>query len=125
MKNLRFVKSLLLLSVVLFASSEVRAQGGEARVAAWQVTRFDITANVESGAASRGVTARAVVSARNVGAGEGRTFTVRLNPLAEVKAASVGGAQARFTTNTEALTNLLRAQVVLPAAVEPGGTVNV
>jgi hypothetical protein len=124
MKNLRFVKSLLLLCCVLLCAWETRAQG-EARVATWQVTRFDITANVESGAAARGVSARAVVSARNVGAGEGRSFTVRLNPLAEVKATSVGGAQARFTTSTEPLTNLLRAQVVLPAPVEPGGTVNV
>lgn len=103
------------------------ARAQEEARAAWQVTRFDITASPGAGAtaADRALNVRAVISARNVGQGVGRTLTVRLNPAAEIKAAALGDASATFTTRTEARTKLLQATITLPSAVASGGTVNV
>ncbi len=123
MKNPRFVKYLLILFFLL-TSTHVRAQS-EPRVASWQVTRFDITGNIESDGSARALSARAVLSARNVGDAEGRTFTVRINPAAQIKAAGVGDGNAKFSTSTESRTRLQLAQVTLPAPVAPGGAVNV
>lgn len=67
--------------VVLPSVSLAHAQD-ESR-AAWQVTRFDITARLPADAsADRNLTVRAVIAGRNVGGASGRTFTVRLNPAA-------------------------------------------
>ena len=115
---------LALVFALLSLAQGARAQE-EAR-ASWQVTRFDVTADVGSAdAAERALTARAALAATNVGQGTGRTFTVRLAPAAVVASASVGGAPARFTSRTEARTKLQQVTVSLPAAVEPGGAVNV
>jgi tetratricopeptide (TPR) repeat protein len=71
------------------------------------------------------LTARAVVAARNVGQGVGRTFTARISPDAEIKSVSVGDASARFVTRAEARTKLQQVQVTLPAPVTPGGSLSV
>jgi len=115
----------LLLSATLLASlahsaraqQPAEAQGGPA----WQVTLYDIT--VTPDAAARSFAARAVITARNVGTGAGRTLTVRLSPSAKVESASVGGAAASFTPGTDSLTKLQTARLQLPAEVAPGGTV--
>ncbi|HVF51121.1 MAG TPA: tetratricopeptide repeat protein [Pyrinomonadaceae bacterium] len=124
MKRQRLFK-LLLVFTCCFAPANARAQDATA-VAAWQVTRYDITANVDtSNAGERALTARASLAARNVGQGVGRTFTFRLSPSAEVKAATAGDAPAQFVTREEARTKLRQVTVTLPAAVAPSGTVNV
>lgn len=99
------------------AQQPAEAQGGPA----WQVTLYDIT--VTPDAAARSFAARAVVTARNVGAGPGRTLTVRLSPVAKVESVSVGGADAKFTPGIDSLTKLQTARLQLPAEVPPGGTV--
>ena len=115
----------LLLSTTLLASlahtaraqQPAEAQGGPA----WQVTLYDIT--VTPDAAARSFAARAILTARNVGTGAGRTLTVRLSPAAKVESASVGGANASFTPGVDSLTKLQTARLQLPAEVPPGGTV--
>jgi tetratricopeptide (TPR) repeat protein len=106
------------------AASRVGAQDTSTTtaVAAWQVTRYDIAATV---GADRSLSARASIAARNVGQGAGRTFTTRLSPSAEIKAATVGDAPAQFTTRTEARTKLQQVTVTLPAQVAPGGAASV
>ncbi len=95
----RSMKKVQLLAVVMlfaFLVMGARAQQQEEARAAWQVLRFDITASINpsAGAAERALTCRAVLSVRNVGQGTGRTFTVRLNPAAEFKTATVGSGAA-------------------------------
>lgn len=126
MNNSHLIKYLLGLFLLPTFVVTARAQN-EARLPSWQVTRFDITANIEvnAAAAPRTLAARAVLAARNVGDGVGRTFTVRFNPAAQIKAASVGDASARFITSTEARTKLQLAQIALPAAIAPGGAITV
>ena len=117
------VIKLLLTFVLLAPFAEARAQqpaegaGGPA----WQVTQYGITVTPDS--AARAFDVRAVVTARNVGAGAGRTLTLRLNPGAKIGSAGVGGAAARFTPGTDALTKLQTARLQLPSDVAPGGTV--
>lgn len=115
-----------LLLVFTFCLTPARAQDATA-VAAWQVTRYDITANVDAAptATERALAVRASLAARNVGQGTGRTFTFRLSPSAEIKAATAGNAPAQFVTREEARTKLRQVTVTLPAAVAPEGTVNV
>lgn len=117
-------KLLITILVFAFISSASRVSAQEEARAAWQVTQFDITADV-SAATERSLAVRASLSARNVGAGIGRTFTVRLNPAAAIKAASVANASAQFTPRPEARTKLQQVTITLPSEVPSGGTVNV
>src|SRR5437660_4913013 len=78
-------------------SSTVPAQE-EAR-AAWEITNYDINANVQQ--AERALSAVAILSATNVGRGAGLSFTFRINSKATIKAVTVGGANANFRTVPE------------------------
>ncbi|MGH9944341.1 MAG: hypothetical protein ACRD9R_18500, partial [Pyrinomonadaceae bacterium] len=111
---------LLLLSLCLIISDEARAQEGPV---VWQVTRFEITANLPaSAAAERALAAKAVLSVRNAGQGVGRQLTARINPAAEVSEITVGEQPARHLTRLDDRTKLKMLTVTLPAAVPPGGT---
>ncbi|HVG29803.1 MAG TPA: hypothetical protein VM864_08910 [Pyrinomonadaceae bacterium] len=118
-----FALVLLAAALPLAMTRAARAQD-EAR-AAWQITQFDITANLPAPGAERTLSARAVLTARNTGQGAGSTFTVRINPAAEIKSASAGDATARFIKRTEARTQLQQVTVTLAAPVAPGGAVKV
>jgi len=121
MKHFGIINFILLFALPCAASF---AQTQEEARAAWQVTRFDVAAGVAGNAiADRALTARASITARNVGQGSGRTFTARLNPTAEVKSASVGNAQARFISRPDPRTKLQQVTVTLDSPVAPGGTV--
>ncbi len=99
-----------------------RGKTPEAR-AAWQVLRYDLSASVN--AAERALAGRAVISARNVGEGAGRSLTVRLNPAATVTSAKAGDAAATVSARKDERTNLLVATLSLPATVAPGATTTV
>ncbi|HXL80187.1 MAG TPA: hypothetical protein VN951_04855 [Pyrinomonadaceae bacterium] len=104
--------------LVVFSSAVSPAQE-EAR-AAWQITRFDITANVQQ--AQRLLAATALLNATNVGRGTGSSFTFRINGKAAIKSATVGGASANFRALPESYGNLQRVTVTLPAPVEANGS---
>jgi hypothetical protein len=87
------------------------------------VTRFDITASAPP--AGRALQARAQLTARNVGRSAGSSLTLRIDPQAEVKSVSVGGATAVFRSSPEPRTNLQRVTVTLASAVAPDATVNI
>ncbi|HEV2765863.1 MAG TPA: tetratricopeptide repeat protein, partial [Pyrinomonadaceae bacterium] len=113
-------KAALLILVSALACAPARAQE---QAAAWQVTRYDLTATLPSGT-ERALAGRARIEARNVG-GTGRTFTVHVNPDMEVRSATVNDVAARFTQRTNERTRLKSAQLTLPAPVASGGAVNV
>lgn len=124
MKNFSFVLLVLILHLPFHPAAARQAE--ETRAAAWQVLKYDISANVGNvSVAERSLSARATITARNVGEGTGRTFTVRINPDAKINSASVGDASARFTTRAEARTRLQQVTVSLPAVVPTGGTLSV
>ncbi|MGI9107082.1 MAG: tetratricopeptide repeat protein [Pyrinomonadaceae bacterium] len=127
MKTLRLDKFILIFSLLIIAVPPAWAQ--EAAPPLWKVTNFDVTANLPAttatAAAERILTARAVISASNIGQGTGRTFTVRLNATAEIKTAAVGDTAARFVARAESRTQLQQVTMTLPAPIAPGGAVNV
>lgn len=91
----------------------------EAR-AAWQITNFDITANVQQAERTLGVVA--ILGATNVGRGTGSSFTFRINGKASIKGVTVGAATANFRTVPETYANLQRLTVTLPGPVASGGS---
>lgn len=109
--------SLVVVTLGLF-STLVSAQE-EAR-AAWQVTSFDVTANVQQ--AERVLSVVAILNSTNVGRGAGISFTFRINAKAVIKTVSVGGASANFRALPESAGNLQRVTVTLPASVPASGT---
>lgn len=109
--------------VVVFALFAVRLLAQEEARAAWQVSRFDVAATIS--AATRALDVRTTITARNVGQGTGRTFTVRLNPAAQVRTASVNGANATFRSREEPRTKLQQVTITLPSSVAPNQTVTV
>jgi hypothetical protein len=111
----RTLAAFLTIIVALVCSITVAAQE-EAR-AAWQITKFDINANVQP--AQRLLAATALLNATNVGRGPGSSFTFRINPKATIKGVTVGGANANFRTVNETVGNLQRVTVTLPAGVAP------
>lgn len=113
---------ILLASLLLTLLPVVSAAQLETSGATWVVTRFDITANVASG--ERALTGHAVITAKNVGRA-GSTFSVRLNPKAEVKSASVNDAPASVRTRTDVRGDLLLATVNLPAPAAPDSIIKV
>ncbi|MGB8509182.1 MAG: hypothetical protein WCD76_12415, partial [Pyrinomonadaceae bacterium] len=125
MKTLRLLRVyFVIIAAALVVPSSFAAQE-EAR-AAWQVTRYDLTADVASAtSADRALMCRAVISARNVGGGAGGTFTVRLNQKAEIKSASVGEASVRYVSREDSRTKLQQITLTLATPIAPGGAVNV
>jgi tetratricopeptide (TPR) repeat protein len=123
MNNQRLLKFAFVFTL-LSGSTQARAQE-EAR-AVWQVMRFDVTATLPApAAAERSLAARAILSARNVGTGAGRSLTLRLNSEAEIKSATVGDAAAQYSARAESRTGLQQVSLTLPAPVAPGSVVNV
>ena len=116
--------SFLLLCLLIQTSLAVPAAlAQDGAVAAWQVTRFDITVSAPS--TDRALSARAVLKARNVGRGMGQTISLRLNNKAEVKAATINDGSATFRSAAETRGNLQRVTINIPTPTPPEGTVTV
>src|SRR6185503_20078655 len=92
-QNSQPMKIICAILTTLFLFSSTTPAQEEAR-AAWQVTNFDITANIQL--AERTLNTVAILSAGNVGRGTGSSFTFRITTKASVKAVTVGGATANF-----------------------------
>ena len=107
-----------ILTTLFLLSSATPAQE-EAR-AAWQVTRFDITANIQQ--AERTLDATALLNATNVGRGTGTSFTFRIANKASIKNVTVGAATPNFRTVPESYGNLQRITVTLPGQFASGAS---
>jgi len=114
------MKTILLLFILCLV-----AQAGAQTTATviWQVTSFELSANVQQ--SERSLSAVATINATNVGSGPGRTLTVRLDSKVSVKSVTVGGAASTFRPGTEPRGDLHRIEIALPASVAPNGSVTV
>lgn len=108
---------LVILVLCIFALTTPAQE--EAR-AAWQITNFDLTANVQP--TERTLNVAAILSAINVGRGTGSTFTFRINGKAAIKSVTVGAANATFRSVPESYGNLQRVTVTLSNPVAAGGS---
>jgi tetratricopeptide (TPR) repeat protein len=113
------MRILLLLTLILCLLAPAAAQTPVNVI--WQVTSFDINANVQQN--ERLLNAVATIAATNVGNGPGRTMTVRLNSKASVKSVTVGGATTSFRPSPEPRGDLQKIEISLPASVAPNGNV--
>src|SRR5215204_5848398 len=117
--NFLIMKLLLLLTSLLCLLAQAGAQTASSVI--WQVTSFEVNANVQQ--TERTLGAVATINATNVGSGSGRTLTVRLNAKASVKSVTVGGAAASFRQGQEPRGDLQRIEISLPSSVAPKGSV--
>ena len=117
--KLSLISLLLFVSVAAFISAQAQAEA----TAAWQVVRYDITASAPG--SDRNLTARAMITVRNIGRGSGSRLTLRINPKAEIKGTTANDATASFRASQDERNNLQRVEITLPASVAPGGTFNV
>jgi tetratricopeptide (TPR) repeat protein len=111
---------ILCLAISIFS---LRVSCQEEARAAWEVTKFDVTATINH--SDRSLTSRALLTAKNVGQGAGRTLTIRLNPQAEIRSATLSGTTLEFRSQPESRTNLQRATLVLRDPVEPQAVVQI
>jgi len=94
--------------------------------AAWAVLSYEIT--VPGIGAERALTARATISARNIGRGPGSTLTIRINSTAEIKSVTIGSATATYQSRPDTRGNSQRGAsqrvtISLPAPVAPNQNV--
>ncbi len=115
----------VVLSIPILVSLSSRSSAQEEARAAWQVTNFDLNANIQQ--ADRTLNVNAILNLRNVGHGSGTTATLRINSKAVIKSITTGGATASFRVSPESRGSLQRVTITLPAAVTPNGisTINV
>src|SRR5262245_38985219 len=111
------------LFIFLILASGLIALSQTEGTAVWQVTKFDLSANIQQ--ADRSLNGTATINGVNVGTVAASTFTVRLNSKASVKAASVAGATATFRATPDAKGDLQRVVVSLPGSVPPNGTTSI
>lgn len=81
--------------------------------AVYEVTRFDVTATVPNG--ERAVSVRAILTIRNVGRVAGNSISLRLNPKAEIKAATINDAPAALRPPALELKNTVQRVTLTPA----------
>lgn len=115
------MRILLLLTLILCLLTQAGAQAPATVI--WQVNSFDINANVQQ--AERVLNAVATINATNIGTGQGRTLTARLNSKASVKSVTVGGAATTFRPGSESRGDLQRIEISLPAPVAPNSNTTV
>lgn len=107
-----------LTATALILCTLVNALAQEEVRAAWQITKFDITANVQQ--AERALDCTAILNATNVGRGTGVSFTFRIASKATIKTVTVAGATANFRAVQESYGNLQRITITLSPAAAPG-----
>ena len=105
------MRTLLLLTLILCLMTHAGAQAPA--IVIWQVTSFDVNANVQQ--TERVLNVVATITATNVGGAQGTTMTLRLNSKASVKSVTVGGAAANFRPGQER--DLQKVEIRLPASV--------
>ncbi|MGH9968489.1 MAG: tetratricopeptide repeat protein [Pyrinomonadaceae bacterium] len=118
----KIVHGAFLPTILLFLISASIPAQEEAR-AAWQITNFDITANIQQ--AERALNSVAILTARNIGRAAGTSFTFRISNKAAIKSVSVGSANANFRATPETRGNVQRVVVTLPGSIAPDATVSV
>lgn len=114
------ILSITFISLIVFAVGPVAIQAQEEARAAWQITNFDITANVQP--SSRTLDAVAILSVTNVGRAPGASFTFRIANKAALKSVTAGGAAATFRAVPETYGNLQRFTVTLPSPIAAGAS---
>ena len=112
----------VLSTTIVFSLPLPRVSAQEEARAAWQVSNFDIRANVQQ--ADTTLNAVAVLGIRNVGKAAGSSLTFRISSKASITSVTVGGATASFRALPESRGNLQRVATTLPGQVAPNAAID-
>ena len=112
-----FLSTLILIT---FGSLSVLSAQTQLAPPLWQVDSFDISVNVQQ--PERSLSVVATLKATNIGGRPGRTFTVKLHPQAKISSVTINGAAATFRPGNDPRGDLLRAEVALLSAANPGSS---
>jgi len=114
---MRLISGVLIIAASFswLALSSISSQAQDEPRAAWSITAYDI--NVAPIGSERALSARATITARNVGRGAGSTLTVRINSTAEIKSVTVGSGPATYQSRPEPRGSAQRVTINLPASV--------
>lgn len=107
---------ILLCSLICSATAQDDAR------AVWQVAGYDITANVLQ--VERALSAKTIVTIKNVGRGSGSGLTLRLNSRAKIQSVTTSNSAVTFHVLGDNRPNLQRVNITLPSAVAANNSVS-
>lgn len=127
MKKIFNITFTFLLFTFAFFSFSVFAQDESRASKTWEVQKYDVTATLPQSETDRNLTARAVLTLKNVGGSAASRLTLRISPNAEVSAVKVNDATADFSKGEEKIdgnNSLQRILVRLPS-IQPNQNLSV
>lgn len=121
MKNFR---SVIVFSFFIFtAFISVFAQDDSRTLLTWQVQKYDITATLPQAETDRNLTAKAVLTLKNISSGSANSLTLRISNAATVSAVTVNGAAVDFQKREEKVSeteSLQKLQMRVPSVASGG-----
>ena len=120
MKNFSSVTFSFLLLIFTFS---VFAQDDSRSLLTWQVQKYDITATLPQTDADRNLTAKAVLSLKNISSSPASSLTLRISQNAVVSAITINGATVDFSKREEKISDSesLQKISVRISSVQSGG----
>lgn len=106
------------LFLILVFSFSVFAQDDSRTLLTWQVQKYDVTATLPQTDADRNLTAKAVLTLKNISSSAASSLTLRISKDATVSAVTIGGATADFTKREEKISateNLQKISIRVPS----------
>lgn len=116
---------LSVLSLILAASA--LGQTPARAVTTWKVEKYDLNVTLPPDERSRSITAKAILTVKNISGSPASTITLRIAPTADVTAVQVNGATADFAKSEEKInagSSLQRAAIRI-GSIAPGSVVTV
>lgn len=101
----------------------VFAQDDSRTLLTWQVQKYDITATLPASEADRNLTAKAVLTLKNISSGGANSLTLRISKDATISAVTVNGATVDFSKREEKVTeaeSLQKISVRVPSVASGG-----
>ncbi len=123
---MKYLKSTIIFILLLFSFSAF-AQTDTVVSRTWEVQKYDITATLPSAETDRFLTAKAILTLKNVSSASASRLTLRISDKAEITDVKVNNSAATWTKGEEKISqtrNLQRAAMSVPAVL-PNQTVTV
>ena len=118
----RMIKPTLLI-LFLLSTATVFGQAPARVVTTWQVQKYDLNLTLPLDERSRSVTAKAVLTVKNVSGSPASTITLRISPLAEITSVQVNGTNADSTKSEEKINSgtSLQRSAIRVGSIAPAG----
>ncbi|MBK6723685.1 MAG: hypothetical protein IPG58_10575 [Acidobacteria bacterium] len=124
---MRMFRSAILLTLATLYAAHAFGQTPVRAVTTWKVEKYDLNVTLPQDERSRSVSAKAILTVKNVSGSPASTLTLRISPTAEIATVQVNGTTTEFAKSEEkinAATSLQRAAIRL-GSIAPAGIVTV